>query len=189
MRSARLATLLMVAVLLSGCDVVSIYPLYDDLTLSFVPELLGSWKAGDDETWIFTSGKKNMYRLVVVRELQAQDAEKTAIEETKFEAAVVRLAGRLFLDLMSDDHGSTGAPAHIFARIELRDDVLRIGWLNDSWMKEKLKTDTYISSVAASHGKTVITAPTRDLQSFFRAYAWEDEAFGGKHGDTSLLRP
>ena len=188
MRSARPATFLMVAVLLSGCDVVSIYPLYDDLTLSFEPELVGSWKAGDDETWTFTAGEKNMYRLVV-RRLEDHDAGETAIEETKFEAAVVRLAGRLFLDLMSDDHGSTGAPAHIFARIELGDDVLRIGWLNDSWMKEKLKTDTYISSVAASHGKTVITAPTRDLQSFFRAYAWEDEAFGGKHGDTSLLRP
>lgn len=186
MRSARLATLLIVVVLLLGCDVVSIYPLYDDITLSFEPELVGSWKAGDDETWTFTAGKKNMYRLVI-RELR-HDAERTAIEETNFDAAVVRLAGRLFLDLMSDDHGITGAPAHLFARIELRDGVLRIDWMNDSWMREKLKTDIYMTSLA-SDGKTVITAPTRELQLFFRAYAWDDEAFGGQHSEnTSLLR-
>lgn len=126
-----------------------------------------------------------MYNLVI----KEFDNEGKTSETHNVEAAVVRLAGRLFLDLMSEDSRGTSVSAHQFARIEIEQDVLHIGWVHDSWMKDKLEEETYLTWLPAAHGKTLLTAPTRDLQHFFRSHAWDDDAYlsgkGGHPDDTN----
>ena len=81
------------------------------------------------------------------------------------------------MDLMSEDSGATGAPAHIFARVEIEQGVLHVGWVDNSWMKEMLKLNSQLTWSRASRNMTVLTSTTSDLQSFFRSHASDEEAY------------
>jgi hypothetical protein len=52
-----------------------------------------------------------------------------------------------------------------------------------SWMKNMLKVESYLKSVPAAHGKTVLTSPTPDLQFFFRTHAWDEDAYVLERGN------
>src|SRR5262245_9508267 len=96
--SATFALIALTTLLLAGCnDFVSIYPLYDDATLTLEPSLAGSWETPDDDTWTFVPSKDGKYKLTI--SANAKD------ESWDFEAGLVRLSGRLFLDLCGEDSG------------------------------------------------------------------------------------
>ena len=163
--------LLMATTVLAGCDegqpVVSLHPLYDERTLTFEPMLVGSWKQEED-TWTFKKSEGGLYRLLV--------EDKSSDDKTiEFEAAVVQLAGFLFLDLCSTKSGETGAPAHAFFRLRIADDSLSIAELDEKWIEKEL-VESQLAHIRA-HGKIVITAPTIDLQYFFRKHALDAGAF------------
>jgi len=168
-----LALLLAVGLIATACkeDPVSLYPLFDDQTQTFNPGLIGTWaKKGSDETWEFTSGAKKTYRLTITTHSNPSG------EELEFEAGLVELAGKVFLDLRSYDTAPTDAPGHVFVRIDLDGDSLSIGFLDEKWLKERLGRESYMTHIEAN-GKLVLTTPTRDLQYFFRNYAWDNAAF------------
>jgi hypothetical protein len=164
----------MAAFLLTGCeDYVSLYPLYDDRTLTVEPPLTGSWRTPEGDVWTFVPSDGRKYRLTVT----------SSSEETfEFEAGLIELSRRLFLDLCGKDSGTTGAPAHAFARIQFSQDpfegnLLEVAWLNGSWMKQRLEEERHLTQLPSSHGRTILTAPTADLQEFFRRHAWDERAF------------
>ena len=173
--------LLFAALFLVGCDdFVSIHPLYDESTLTSDPSLAGTWTSTEGNIWTFAPSKGRKYQLTVTD--SPRPSEKSEEEKWEFEAGLVELSGRLFLDLCGKDSGITGAPAHIFARIRIdkssRDgNVLEVAWLVQSWMKKQIDTGTYLTSLPPAHGRTILTASTRDLQDFFRRHAWDEEAF------------
>ena len=173
LRCARTIVLVLTALVLAGCnDYVSLFPLYDDLTLAINPSLSGSWKSADGNTWDFVPNGKR-YRLTVT-----DDEGKP----WKFDAGLVELSGRLFLDLRAEDSGITGAPAHIFARIRLdrasrEENKIEVAWLEKSWMEERLIDEKDVTHLPETNGRTVLTAPTATLQHFFRRHAWDEEAF------------
>jgi hypothetical protein len=174
----------------AGCDdVVSLAPLYDDATLVFDAGLVGSWRADKSEIWTFTTDDEKMYRLLVRQTREDEAGART--EEDRFDVGLVRLSGRLFMDLMSDESGPTGAPAHVFARIEIENDVLQVGLLDSEWMKKQLKGQESLTFYTVSKDRVVIAAPSRDLQYFFGRHAWNDEAFlngtGGPDDPSTLL--
>ena len=181
MRNIRLAIAVVMALFLTGCnDFVYLYPLYDDLSLIFEPAFLGSWEVERDEMWTFKKADEpRMYKVTITDTSDDKDKPKAY----ELEGGLVRLSGRLFLDLSSDDTGLTGAPAHIFARVQIvRDDrdgtnKLEVAWLSASWMEEALAQESHLTHLPPSHGKTTIMAPTMDLQDFFRRHAWDDDAF------------
>lgn len=181
MRNIRFAIVLVMALFLTGCnDFVSLYPLYDDLSLTFDPAFVGSWEVEEGETWTFKKGDEARKYKVTIADATGDEGKP---ETHELEGGLVNLSGRLFLDLSSDDTGLTGAPAHIFARVRIVRDYgdgenkLEVAWLSHYWMEETLKQEKQLTHMPASHGKTIITAPTLDLQDFFRRHAWDEEAF------------
>ncbi len=177
MRTIKLMVVLLVMLLLSACDdVVSLAPLYDDTTLISVPELAGTWRVDTNATWTISPAGTKKYHLVI-EDVEGQGAGERRVTQTKVEVGLVRLSGKLFMDLMSEDFGMTSAPAHIFARIEIEQDVLHVGWVDDAWMKEMLELNRHLTWSTADHGKIVLTSSTRDLQLFFRDHAWDEEAY------------
>ena len=177
----RLLILPLAALILTACnDFVSLYPLYDDLTLTVEPPLTGSWRTHEGDVWTFAPSDDRKYKLTVTSVSTVGD--KTTEETFEFEAGLVELSGRLFLDLCGEASGATGAPAHIFARVEIEKDLLEgnkleVAWLDSSWMKERLAEEKYLTHLPPSHGRTILTAPTPDLQDFFRRHAWDQDAF------------
>jgi hypothetical protein len=169
--------------LLAGCnDFVSIYPLYDESTLVIEPALTGTWKSTEGDIWTFAPAVGHTYKLSVKSSDSAPADKDDEDKEWKFEAGLVELSGRLFLDLCSEDSGTTGAPAHVVARIRMNRSILdgntlEVAWLVGSWMEERLQEENLLTHLPPAHGKTILTAPTRDLQDFFRRHAWDAGAF------------
>jgi hypothetical protein len=169
----RLIILSLSILVLAGCnDYVSLFPLYDDSTLATTPSLSGSWKSFEGDSWRFVPDGKR-YKLTVI-----DDEDKP----WKFDAGLVELSGRLFLDLSGEDNGITGAPAHIVARIRLFPDPregnrIEIAWLEKSWMEERLLEEKQMTHLPETNRRTVLTAPTATLQDFFRRHARDEKSF------------
>jgi hypothetical protein len=176
MRNLKLLAAATLTLYLSACDVVSLAPLYDDDALTIVPELEGTWRVDSRETWTFTPAGKKMYSLLI-EEIENPDQQEPHISKTRAEVGLVRLSGKLFMDLMSEESGMTGAPAHIFGRAEVEQDVLHVEWVDDSWMKTMLELNNSLKWSRAAHNKIVLTSTTIDLQFFFRSHAWDEEAY------------
>lgn len=171
-RWVKLAVLTTTVLLLAGCsEYVSLYPLYDDSTLVIEPSLNGSWKSKDDDVWTFVpDGRK--YNMTM-----------TEPDEKPWEgqAGLVRISGRLFLDVCGEDSGLTGAPAHIFVRIRFdkgsEGNRLEVAFLEPSWMDRRLAQEKDLTSLPKTHGRIVLIAPTTRLQDFFRRHASDEDAF------------
>jgi hypothetical protein len=181
MEIPKLMMIPVVAMLVAGCipnKTVSIFPLYDEDSLTTDSALAGTWSDGEHESWTFKALDGKKYQLSIVNE-DGKAGESTESDKTEFEAHLVQLAGQLFLDLYTEDAGSFGAPAHVFATIQIQKDTLHLAWFDVDWMKEKLKQEPYLSYSTTSDGKVILTARTRDLQYFFSRNAWsagEDSA-------------
>jgi hypothetical protein len=174
MRHIRFGFLLVVALLVAACEenhdaVVSIYPLFSDATTTFEPGLIGVWKSNEGDLWTFQqTPNSKTYQLSIT------DAEGK--ENWKLDAALVRLAGFSYLDVMSDDSGITGAPAHMLFRMRLGDGAADIVDLDHEWMAKAVSEETQFPFLS-SRGKLVIMAPTADLQNFFQRHALDTGAF------------
>jgi hypothetical protein len=179
MRNLKFSIYLLLTVLAAGCipnKVVSMFPLYDEQTLTVEPNLVGSWAADQKSTWTFTKSESKAYRLVIAEVPDNPGEEKPDDEGMELEARLVQLSGRLFLDLYSEDAGPTGAPAHVFARVKIEKNALHIEWFDDDWLKDQLKQETYLSSINTPGGRIVLTAHTPELQYFYSRHAWDREA-------------
>jgi len=168
MRNTKWIIPLLMAISLTACDdVVALHPLYDERSLILEPSLYGSWTSSDHETWTFEQLSGKTYKLIIT------DKDSETLE---FDAALVELSGFSFLDLSSRDTGLTGAPGHIFAKIKIDQDTLHVAGLNNAWMKQRVVGEKELSYLETRQ-RIVVTAPTLDLQHFFRKYAAAVDAF------------
>ena len=161
---------------MAGC-VPSLQPLYTAEDLVFDPGLLGTWAGRDGgDTWTFQKSDGNTYRLSIAG-TKAPDI---------FEVHLVSLAGHRFLDIYPIESENVGSDfyrghlirAHSFARISVDGDTLQVATLDHSWLwgmisAKKLK----IAHEVVQADAIVLTAPTKDLQSFVKKYAGNKEAF------------
>lgn len=185
------------AVLLGGCvPVLSLHPLYteDDI----VPEkrLLGVWvddPNSPDTTWEFSSLEEpnNAYRLI----FSDEEGKKGS-----FVARVVKLQSRLFLDVYpsevpweTDDPNKMDwpynsfflIPTHTFIRIDSIDPQLKMRLTLESEMKDLLKEEPNAVKHTFVGDRLVLTATTKELQTFILKYADDKRLFTG---DVDLVR-
>lgn len=171
-----LLALLTLALLLPGC-VRSLYPLHDDRTRFVDPALVGVWKEtpGDKETWEFIKADDTSYRLVVT-------AEGVPM---RFEAHLLKLGSTVFLDLRPQDlpdsvgkfYGWHYVPTHSFLLVERVTPVLRMAFMDESWLEEYVKTRPNAIRHDVMGDELLLTAPTKDLQAFVLAHVKTKGAF------------
>ena len=185
----RMLTLGVVGLALSiaGC-VPSVFPLYTDKDVRFDPALVGEWleKGSTDESWTFTKSGSNAYGLVY-REHQ---------QMASFDVHLLRLGTHQFLDMTPDAEGlkkieapdiykSALIPGHLFVKVSQITPVLKMAFLDPKWIKTYLRDHPAEIAHFLYQGEDVIlTAPTRDLQTFITKHADDKDAFG----DESDLR-
>ena len=170
MRGLKTALAFILALLMAGCVVSSLYPLFTEKDLAFDPTLVGTWAEKDeDDTLTFALAEGKAYELTYTAEGQ----------KTKYEGHLVQLGEFKFLDVypkISEEHDAFHLiPAHSFWRIRMDGDVLSIAGLDEDWFKNATaKKEIAIAHERLEHG-IVLTASTDVLQKFVLKYA--DSAF------------
>ena len=177
MRTLRMLVVFAAGTLAIGCWTLSINPLYFESDLILEPGIVGVWgdpKGDASEMWTFESGEGTTYRLIT---------QETDAPEAAFDAHLLRLGGRLYLDLYPDvemgNEFQAGhlIPAHSFWRVSLGEDDLTLDCIDTDWLKAKIDSGMVVIDHVRPEDVIVLSAPTKDLQEFVLKYM--DEAMTG----------
>ncbi len=175
-------------VLLNGCGIFSIHPLFHEKDLIVNTKLIGTWKDASDENSLIkidtTADSKYLFTRI--------DAGDT----TDFEMGLLQLQGQYFIDLfpmekcgvfqgedcdMMELLFKNYIPVHTFMKIEIGNgDFNLIGFDNERLIKLFHENRIRLAHETDKEDKdayVVITASTDDLQKFISRYATEKEAF------------
>lgn len=162
--------------LVGGCYVQSLHPLYTDAVVRFDPELVGTWVAEEDEGFVFTfiDTSRGSYTLL------SEESGSTA----RFEAVLMELGEVAFLDIYPEEPDNENSfymdhllRVHNILRVERNVDTLWVQDFDAEWLQSMIdKKKTTIGNVPLD-GAVLLTAPTEDLQKFVRKYAKVPEAF------------
>ncbi len=169
---------LVLLLILSGCIVPSLYPLFEKNDFVLENRILGTWKDTEGQTWKFES---------VPEEEESEEPEKmyllTHTDEKGLEAhlsaAFGKIGTHLFMDTYAMDTIAQNAytyqhmiPAHLFAKIVIEGEKVYVFKLDGEWFdtmaeKKKLKVDHLIDASE----RLILTTSTKELQRFLRKHA------------------
>lgn len=157
--------------------VQSLNPLYTDQTLIYDNSLVGVWMDKDTgETWALSNGGKLEYKLLHTEE-DGRNGE--------FSARLVRVEDKLFLDIVpvktgfpqSDFYQSHLLTTHTFVHIVRKEPTLQLAVLEERWLKDVLADNPEAIRHEKIDGKIVLTASSKEMQTFLLANLNTREAF------------
>lgn len=175
-----MAVLLGIAAILAGC-IPSLHPLYTDKDLVFDPALIGQWsEENSKESWLFEKAGDDAYKLTYT------DGEG---KKGEFQAHLLKLGDLRFLDLYPEDAGLKDAkrndffyfhfvPVHTFIRVRQVTPTLEMSMMETKWLDELLKSKPKSIAHETVGERVILTAATKELQSFVRQHAQTAEAWG-----------
>ena len=174
----RLLAFLLVGacLIVSGCYVQALNPLYTDTIAHFDPELVGSWMPEEDEGFLFTliDSTRGSYTLL------CEESGSSA----RFEAVLVELDHVTFLDIYPEEPDNENSfymdhllRVHNILRIERNVDTLWVSDFDPEWLETMVGAKKTSIAHVPLEGAVLLTAPTADLQGFVRKYAKTPEAF------------
>jgi len=166
MKTKTAITLFYLAALIVGGCIPSLHPLYTDQTLIFDEALIGKWIGRDnsgDEIWQFSKAGEKEYELRIVKD------EK----EARFEAHLLELEGKMYLDLYPGENQSMEnlndyykmhlISAHTFMKVDLTEPNLKLNW----FMQKLLEDDpNLLPHETVNKDQIILTASTEELQGF-----------------------
>jgi len=161
--------------LITGCLIPSLHPLYTDDTLVFDGRLVGTWDGEEGGTWVFEKEGERAYCLT----------HTSGESSARFDAHLVRLGAGLFMDTfpkgeppVEDDICKLHiVPAHCFWRVELGDDAVGLSVIDLDWLADMIGEGKVTVRHEEVEGTTVLTASTKELQKFMLDCAKIDEAW------------
>lgn len=186
----------LLTILMGGClPVLSLHPLFTRENVVFEPKLLGRWidDPNDPEiVWLFQRSEKSEEEYEKAYQLTFSDKDgKKGI----FTAFLVKLDSKLFLDIfptqfpsgkddVEDMNLSFNAflfmPAHTFVIVDSVEPKLKMRLTDDEDMKELLKENPDAIAHTFVDERFILTASTKQLQSFVLKYADDQRAFANE---------
>jgi len=190
-RIAALVFALASLLVLPGCWVYSVAPLYEenlahpDADLEFDQNLVGSWWHADKEctsTLAFKGQQKEAaYELTYAAapECKTDEGEKRAFQ---YDGHIIKLDNHRFLDVnpKSADVCDLCLPLHSFFLISQQNDTLVLTPVDDDWLKDAMaqeKVTLAHLTFAHYYDDLTLTASSKDLKVFVRRYADDKAAF------------
>jgi hypothetical protein len=167
--------------LLSGC-LPSLHQLYTDETLIFEEGLVGKWRTDGDDIWQFRRAEEKGYELRIY---------ETQEECGRFEAHLVEIDGRMFLDLYPDDEAISDLddfyalhllPVHTFIKVNQILPTLQLHMMDPGKVEEMLKNDPNAVKHEIADESIVLTATTEQLQAFLVTHV--ETLFGHESDNT-----
>lgn len=189
-------------VLLGGCvPVLSLQPLFTRQTLAFDEQLLGTWvddANAPDTSWQFArlepaAAEKLPDELEGLSEkvyrLSLRDKEN---RQGTFLAALVKLDGKLFLDVFADKFPSGQEDieemalfynafffvrTHTFIKIDAIGPQLKLRLTNDDELQKLIEAEPNAVPFVSADDRIILTAATPVLQAFVTKYADDARVF------------
>ncbi len=176
----------LLAGILCGCvPVMSLHPLYTEKDVVFEEKILGRWfdETGNNYEFSRSEESNKKYQLALTDE----DGRKGL-----FEAHLVKLEGKLFLDIHPvefpcdiQDANKTEwfynafflIPAHTFAKVDFTEPKLKLTLTDDETMGELLEAEPNAVKFESVDDGVVLTASTKELQKFVLKYADDERLF------------
>ena len=167
-----------ILLLLSGCIVRSLHPLYTDENVIFDARLIGQWTEEDSkEIWEFSQQGEQRYKCVVYEE----DGEQSILV-----ARLLEIKGKMFLDFFpTESDRQEGVfyqlhvlPVHSFAYVKQIEPTLQISFPSSDWLQELLeKNPDAIRHEVLGKDDIILSASTEALQTFWLAHLDTEDAF------------
>ncbi len=162
--------LAVICLLLAGCDILSLQPLYSEKDTIAEPAVIGRWKTVDDNTiWRVTETKPGRYSVV---------------EEGKsggwLEARLTRLGKVLLADFRPVEMEACQIPGHLFARARVDASKMTIAWIDFKYLVRQPGLPLFPAHQFVAFGNEnnmVLTAPVTDLRAYVGKVAGMPRAF------------
>ena len=174
------AALAVIALLLTGCIAISVYPFYSDKDVLFDSALLGQWTNTTNlkEHWIFEKQGQQAYHLSYA------ESDKTCA----MDAHLFHLNDQLFLDLFTtkipDDIMPPPIPTHLVMRVFQVKPTLRMAVMDYDWLTKlvehnpgAIRHHVIVTGEDGKNSQIVLTADTAELQSFILKHLKTEEAW------------
>ena len=177
MLKLRSMTLLGLLILSAGC-IRSLHPIYTEKDTVFEPGLIGQWAEDDSgEIWAFSKEDTNEYKLVYTDEKGRQGV---------FSAHLLKIKENLFLDFFPEEPGlkMNGfyqfhlLPVHTFVHVKQIEPILQMSFPDPGWLKKHISADPGAIAHEKIEKEIILTAATKELQSFWLKHIDAEGAFG-----------
>ena len=169
------------ALVLAGCVVQTVQPLFADRDLISYPALVGTWEQKDDGKriglWVF-SGDGQHYQLT-------QTDEKGL--KAKFAVIAGKIGTNVFLDFtvralepensINDLAAFSLFPAHTFAKLVKTEDALLLIGMDYDWLRQHLTENPKAVPHVFQEKRPLLTGSTEELQKFVAGHADDKEIF------------
>lgn len=177
------------ALVMASCGPgIILFPLYTKGGTVMDDNLAGKWEQSTGEKdatqnccWTFTK-EGDHYALHV------PDFDEHL--EVVMYARLVKLGDAMFLDVQGADDlkytqntqvGFPIVPVHMFGRVWIEKDAVRIAMLSDDWVKDNGAAAAPPLKVVVREGDVFVTSTTAELQVFAAKYAENKDAFSDKY--------
>ena len=178
-KAIQLAIIAFIAALIGGC-VPSWNALFTEKDLIFEAKLVGTFNGDDEETWEFARDGDKKYKLTYTD----KDGKAT------FEAHLLKIQDRRFLDVQLDEKGYEGlklnalakltmVPARIFFRVDEIGSSVKLAAVNPDWLGKHLEKNPKAIAHLQKGEMLFFTAETKDLQDFVIKHVEGEALFGG----------
>lgn len=193
-------SVVLLMLIISGCTVLSFYPLYTEDVLIRNDKIIGKWEtieSSDTLVWeiIFKDKKwikkhnnpadrgsreepnKFAYSLFLY---YAANPEKKA----EFQLHLVELNGKTYIDFFPEQWNVDISilefhlmGVHTFARVNIENDSIAINWFDSDWFKENLESNKIRIKHEKNSANILLTAQPKELQKFVSKYSNDEDAF------------
>lgn len=193
-------SVVLLMLIISGCTVLSFYPLYTEDVLIRNDKIIGKWEtieSSDTLVWeiIFKDKKwikkhnnpadrgsreepnKFAYSLFLY---YAANPEKKA----EFQLHLVELNGKTYIDFFPEQWNVDISilefhlmGVHTFAKVNIENDSIAINWFDSDWFKENLESNKIRIKHEKNSANILLTAQPKELQKFVSKYSNDEGAF------------
>lgn len=200
-------SVVLLMLIISGCTVLSFYPLYTEDVLIRNDKIIGKWEtieSSDTLVWeiIFKDKKwikkhnnpadrgsreepnKFAYSLFLY---YAANPEKKA----EFQLHLVELNGKTYIDFFPEQWNVDISilefhlmGVHTFAKVNIENDSIAINWFDSDWFKENLESNKIRIKHEKNSANILLTAQPKELQKFVSKYSNDEDAF---HADSQVI--
>ncbi len=158
-----------------GCLVLSLNPAYDDGSIAWEPDLVGSWQNAEDHaSMTIERGQWRSYKVHYVHPIETGDLT----------AYLTHIGDERYLDLMperGEDPGSFLIPVHAVLHVRLQGDRLELAPLSYDWFADRLREGRGIVGLRVSQDQkenALIVSPPAQLRTWLRGQGAGGPVFG-----------
>jgi hypothetical protein len=180
-----------VLILIAGCAVRSVYPLFEYKDIVPNPAIIGTWNVEESkDTYIFRQSGDKQYELLYFEEEYntISRGHQGAGDTAMFDIQLGKIGDSWFMDVYPEEktqqlhlrntiYNHHQLRTHTFAKIQIDGDSMKVAPLESDWVEQLADSGKVPIPYVRTEGEVLFTASPQELQSFILKYVNEEKAF------------